>query len=265
MLMFPLERLNAQYVHYSSFFPPHRTSAQYAPDFADPLYCMANPALMSSNDGLLAAAYMEKRYLSTDLMLFMIAASRRFDNSNIVGSIGYFGGPHYHEKHLAVNYGKNFDNIQAGLQLAYHQISTPGERILNALETAIAANIKLSNSATGSFRIVNMQSPLLSKDSNLLRPAAAFHLGIGFSVSQEIYLGFESQKQEGRLPDVAALVIFDVATSYRFRLNWSTRTGQPYFAAAWKMNNLSIEAGLLYHIHLGISPAISIILMNTKK
>jgi hypothetical protein len=244
---------------YSAGVSSHRSAAQFSGTYTDPLYIIGNPALVPDSQKLMLAAHFEKKYMTEELNVFVLAASKKIADD--VCSVGYvrFGNHLFHDQNLSVSYAKSLGKTNAGIQVGYRSSRAGIYKLFSGVSTAVAAIFSMSQNAVFSFKAVNLHSLFYIKDSTRLRPSASFHAGAGYQASG-VYLGIEVIKQERRNPYFCGLLIWKLNGNLLLRTSLATHSGEPFFSVTWKRSAWTMEAGIAYHVVLGVSPSFTFIL-----
>jgi hypothetical protein len=244
---------------YSAGVSAHRSAAQFSNSFADPLYSMSNPALVPDSQKLMLAAHFEKRYMTEKLNVFFLGATKKIADDAF--SVGYvrFGNHLFYDQNVSLSYAKSLGKTNAGIQVGYRSSRAGVYKLFSGVSTAVAAIFSMSQNAIWSFKAVNLHSLVSIKDSARLRPSTSFHAGAGYHASG-VYLGIELIKQERRNPYICGLLIWKLNGNFLLRTSLVTHSGEPFFSVTWKNSAWTVEAGIAYHVVLGVSPSFTFIL-----
>jgi hypothetical protein len=244
---------------YSAGVSLHRSAAQFSDSYSDPLYSLGNPALVTDSQRLMLAAHFEKKYMTEELNVFVLAASKKIADDAC--SVGYvrFGNHLFYDQNVSVSYAKTLGKTNAGIQVGYRSSRAGVYKLFSGISTAVAAIFSMSQNAVWSFKAVNLHSLVSIKDSTRLRPSTSFHAGAGYQASG-VYLGIELIKQERRNPYFCGLFVWKLEGNFLLRASLATHSGEPFFSVTWKKSAWTLEAGIAYHVVLGVSPSFTFIL-----
>lgn len=251
-----------QTIVYPSVVPKNATAAQFSPQVANVFVSCANPAVIVSPNGLMAGFMAEKKYLSKELSTIYVSVGQTSGESSITLSATHFGNAFYSEKRAAISLGRRLGDINLGIQLGYYSMKIDGQKIISGIESGIFSVWKLHPNVYSSIRMHNPQA-LFIKNKNPLQLTAAFAGGLGYQASDNLYFGFEAEKEQDRSATTIFFMRFDISKVYILKGSWNTGTHQPRISIAWRIRRVQVESAIEYHPVLGISPAL-LFLFNTK-
>ena len=231
----------------------HLTAAQFAPEVTDAFIAAVNPAMAAYVTNFSACLYTEKRFMSAELMLIKVAAAFKFSGSGLALQLQHFGTSIYNEKVAGISYGKTLGKLSIGAGFNYHMVHIPdnGIRLLGA---SIASIWKVSEKV---YAFCMLSNPPLFRAKHYeksFRLSSEFRAGMGYLTAENLYLGIESKKDEGRTAQLIASLRYQFAQDKFIRCSWTTGNNQPFINLGWSKKVLRFEAGFHYHPSLGISP-----------
>jgi len=233
----------------------HMSAGAYAAPLTDVFGAAGNPAVLSEATGFSAGLYSEKRFMSSELMLLNISSSLRFQNNQVSLAMQHFGDIAYNERGLSLGYGKNLGKVNLGISFEYIRFFTSGYRNEVVLRSSLSCLYHIDKNISVAVVVTNPALTAKKTGSSGVRPAAAYHLGIGYLIDGKLYIGAESIKEEGRpLLVIAALRYYFLEKCYA-RFSWTTAGSQPLLHLGWAGKRFTIEAGFRYHGTLGYSPS----------
>jgi hypothetical protein len=236
-----------------------------------------NQAGLASLDQTAASVFYQNRYLVNELGLRgagLIFPTR----TGVVGlQFQKFGYALYSENKIGLAFGKKLGHdFSMGVQLDYLNYRITGDYGNKGLLTFELGAMKTINEHV--VIAAHLFNPLQVKMENVYheRLPAVFKLGVGWSVSKEILLLLETEK------DVSFKPLFRCGLEYKAgevafaRIGFSTlpaRTGSDKmnvaslysFGFGLELNHFTIDFGTSVHQVLGCSPAISLVYGFNKR
>lgn len=237
---------------------PYLAAAEFAPSVTDAFTCAYNPSTISGLDGFSAGIYTENRFHSRELNMICICAAAKKSQSGFSLLLRYFGNRDYNENCIGINYGFSMGKVTLGAIFNYQSLHITGSPSESYIKYGIASLWQISEKVYTSFRVAN---PHFFETGNKdhYRVASVTQMGIGYMASKNLYIGFESEKEEGKPPQLIFAICYQYAANFFLKGYWTTGNHQPYLGAGWQWKNIRIETGCGFHQVLGVSPSLTIL------
>lgn len=232
---------------------PYLFAGQYGPEASNCFTAVANPATLPYISGFSAALHSEKRFLLEEYQSVTACASMRKHTSGFAVMAQYAGTIFFNEKMIGAAYGKSMGKLSLGALFQYY--TYPANQRL--LRFGLSSIWRITDHVFSSFSCINPQQAA-SASSSAYAPAVLL-MGVGCQLSQQVYVGAESQKEDERPPEITIAIIYKPVSSMRFKAVWSTDSQQFFFASGWKWNDIMIEIGAGIHQVLGASPSLALV------
>ena len=126
-------------------------------------------------------------------------------------------------------------------------------------QAGVSSVINISEFISAGITILNPPLLRTSKQENS-RCASVFSFGAGFQPASVMYTGVELRKEEGLPLNIIFTLQHHFDKKFSAGLNWSALENQPFVCTGWETSRFKFEAGCGYHMNLGPSPSISVII-----
>jgi hypothetical protein len=202
-------------------------------------------------------AYGERRFLLPDLNLVQMSGALPTRSGHFGLHAGYFGDGGHHQSQLALAYGRRVGKgLDLGLGFHYHQL-TQGPLYGNAraftgslgMRIHLPAQIQLGLTAYNPFRAAWNQDKLAPLPGR-------YAFGLGMDLSEKMFVGIETIKEENLPVDVQAGLHYSVLPQFFLRAGMATQTGTWFMAFGFRLPGLRFDITSSYHPQLGWSPGI---------
>ncbi len=254
---------SSQTVH-SFSTPNYIGTGAYSKKFTDGFSFVANPAVLSQTTLFSAGIYSEKKFLLKELNLYTIAVAI----PSSLGGFGilarYSGISDYNETQLGLGYAKNLDQVDVGIQFDYSAFRIAGYGSTSVVQAHAGMIWHVMENLHTGIHLVNVLSGRLSGNTKE-KPAFVFKMGVGYEVSDAVYISSEICKEENKLVTVQTLLQYTVAGKFFLRGGISTATSSPWLGAGWAWKNFRIDITSAYHPQLGITPGLLLLFSSKQK
>lgn len=239
-------------------------SGAYSKKFIDGFSFISNPAALSQTTLLSAGLFTEKKFLLKELNVYTIAIAI----PTSVGGFGiltrYNGFNDYNETQLGLGYAKNLGHVDLGIQFNYTAIRIAGYGTNSVVQADAGMVWHVMEKLHTGVHLMNVVAGKLSGNANE-KPALIFKMGLGYEVSDAVFISSEICKEEDKIVTVIALLQYTLAGKFYLKGGISTATSSPWLGAGlrWKMIRIDITSG--YHPQLGITPGLLLIFSSEQK
>lgn len=214
-----------------------------------------------------ATVYAEKRFALSALNLFNFSAGMVTKEGAFALHGNYFGFGLFSQSQLSLAYGRKIsDKVDAGLQFNYHSLRQ-GNNYGNASNINASAGV-IFHITENLHAGINIYNPIGSKwnKADDEKIPAQFTFGVGYDVSDKLYLSAEIVKEENIPAAVNAGMQYRFNESFFARAGINTATSSYFASVGFQMNAFRVDVAASYQSPLGISPGILFLFhFGTKK
>ena len=232
---------------------------------ADAFSFPANQAALAKLTSFSAGLYSERRFGLSELTFYQGALAVPVAYGAFGFSGRYFGNTLYNEASAGLAYGRQLGKkVDIGAQFNYQSVAVARYGRAAAVYVELGALWHLGKQVHVGVHSSNPTLASLNMDKE--EPLPTIHtLGIGYDVSDQVFLAGEVQKSH------AESLAVNAAVQYRFHQRLWSRVG---FRSATSAYYISVGAGLKYmkvdvvasvHPQLGITPGLQLIFIGKEK
>lgn len=251
------ERLHAQAIH-SLPAEPFLHSGVYSIRFSDPFSFTANAAALAFYDRAGAGVFGQKKFLVKELSLLQAAAYTPVSFGALGICTEYFGNAAYNETELGMAYGKKLGSMAIGCRFNYRNIRVAGYGNSAAFYADVATLWKSSDKLMLGVGIRNINRARIGSRGEELLPVV-FSMGCGCEISEQLSIAAEIRKEENSPVDFRPVLHYYPAPNFFLRAGLASGIASPWVSAGWRRKNFRIDIAASYHLVLGISPGLSLI------
>ena len=243
---------------------PNESFGAYSHHFSDIFSAISNQASLAELKTAGFAAYAEKRFMLSELSTYTAIAAIPSSSGTYGVQANYFGYADFNENVLGILYGRKITaQVDVGVKFNYHTIHVASYGNVSAVNFEAGAIFHLSERFHAGIHIYNPTKSRFGKAGNE-RLASMYAVGAGYEISENVFLGSEIIKEEGRLVNVKAGLQYNLCKKIFIRTGISTNTNNSYAAVAVQLPFARIDINASYHPQLGFTPGM-LILLNLKK
>ena len=235
----------------------------YSKNFLDAFSFTSNQASLSSLKEASAGVYSEQKFLLKELNISTLAVAVPLKNAGVGFEANYFGNENYNESQLGIAYAKKLGSLaDIGVQFNYYSIKIPGYTNYNTINFEVGAIFHPSEKLHLGFHAYNPVAGKLKNSNEKL--ASIYKTGIGYEVSEQVFISAEIIKEENKSVNVNAGIEYIFSKQFFARTGIFSDTGTPYAGAGWHWKNLRLHVTVSYHPQLGFSPGLMLIYFFKK-
>ena len=236
----------------------------YSKNFADAFSIAGNPAAVVLLSEFTLGVGMERKFMVGELNQFTIVGVKPTKLGGFGFHLNYFGYAGYRDLEPAIIYGKKLGAVDLGVGFHYRMINVPGYGNYTKLVPAIGTIWHLSEKVHAG---ISAYHPLSVFSSNNLseRLAYAFSTGLGYEVSNLVFIGFSFRKEEERATEFNTGIQYQFAKQFFAQLGISTPGAQARLGAGWRWQSLRVDVTASWHMRLGVSPGFLLIYQPVKE
>lgn len=223
----------------------------------DALSAMANQASLGGIKNLSAAFSGERRFMLKDLSSYGLALALPTTSGSFGLAANYFGGDGFNESSVGLAYGRGLGKIDIGAQFNYHQFKIDGYGTASTVSLEAGLLLHLTEQLQAGVQLFNPTGARIGKDQKERLPMV-YSFGLGYDVSDKVFIGTEIEKVEDQLVSVTAGVQYAFERKLFARVGVATATSSFYFGAGFLWNGFRIDVNATLHPTLGTTPAMLI-------
>lgn len=236
----------------------------YSKNFSDIFSAVSNQASLASLKTGGFGVYGERRFLLEELNNYAAVLAVP-TSSGVFGFEGdYFGSAAFNENELGILYARKITKqIDVGVKFNYYAVRIPGYGSAAAINFEAGTIIHLTDKLHTGIHIYNPGGSKLGKNGNE-KLASVYRFGIGYEVSEMVFVSTEIVKQENQRISVNAGFQYNLHKNVFIRTGISTLTNNSYAAVGVQLSFARIDVNAAYHPQLGFTPGL-LLLFNLKK
>lgn len=176
----------------------------------------------------------------------------------------YFGSSDFNENQLGLMYARKITaQIDAGVKFNYHTVRVAGYGNASAVNFEAGAIFHLTDKLHTGIHVYNPTSSKIGKSGDE-KLASIYRFGLGYEVSEKVFLSTELVKQEDQQLSVNAGLQYNVHEKVFIRAGVSTYNNNSYAGVGLQLGFARIDINAAYHPQLGFTPGF-LLLFNFKK
>jgi hypothetical protein len=231
---------------------------------ADVFSITRNQAALSSLKNFSAALYGERKFLMQDLSSYTAVMALPTSSGNFGLTGAYSGQATFNELKLSLAYGRNVGKkMDIGVQFNYIDLHAGEYGHASSVNFDAGVLFHLTDKVQSGIHISNPTGSKLGKSGEEHLPTL-YSCGLGYDVSDMLYIGAEMEKVE-QLPlnvNTGVRYVFDenlVASA-----GLSLPTSVFYFGIGLLLKDFKINVSANVHPYLGITPGLLMIYSSVK-
>lgn len=236
--------------------PQYTGLGAYSNNFSDVFSATANQASLAQSKTVGFSVYGERRFLLEELSGYTAIAALP-TASGVVGlQADLFGSAAFNESQLGILYAKKISSfVDIGAKFNYYSVRIPGYGTASAVNFDLGTIIHFSDKFHGGIHIYNPGSSRLGKYANQ-RLASVYQLGIGYEVSEMVFVTAELSKKESLPPSVSTALQYNIQKDIFIRGGFSTSTNSGFVAVGLRLSFARIDLNTAYQPVLGFTPGL---------
>ncbi len=236
----------------------------YSKNFSDIFSATSNQASLAQLKTGGFGVYGEKKFLLDELNSYSVVAALP-TSSGVFGMEGdYFGSAAFNENELGILYARKItSHVDIGAKFNYYTVRIPGYGSASAINFEAGMIFHITDKLHTGIHIYNPAGSKLGKYGNE-KLASVYRSGIGYEVSEMVFVSAEIVKQQNRQISVNAGLQYNLQKNVFIRTGISTLTNNSYAAVGLQLSFARIDLNAAYHPQLGFTPGL-LLLFNLKK
>ena len=224
-----------------------------------------NGAALAKLTSFSAGLYTEQRFGLAELGFYQAALALPFASGAFGLSGRYFGNNQLNEAGVGLAYGRRLGKqLSIGAQFHYHSVAVARYGRATAVSVDLGALWQAGKQVQLGVHSRNPTQAALYTDVD--EPLPAVHtLGIGYDVSEQLFLAGEVEKKR------AEPLAVNAGLQYRFhqqlwaRIGFRSATGVYYLGVGAGLKNIKVDVVASVHPQLGITPGLQLIFNGKEK
>lgn len=248
------QRLNINYA----------TAGAYSKKFSDIFSAASNPAALAGLKAGSVGLYGERRFMLKELSRFSTLVAVPTASGTIGLQVDYFGSSFFTQSEIGIMYARKLSGaIDVGGKFNYHRVQIAGYGNISAVNFEGGAIFHLSENVHTGIHVYNPGNSTLGKTASE-KLASVYALGLGYEVSDKLFIGGEIIKPEDVNIGVKATLQYHLEKMFFIRTGLSTINNNSFASAGLNTGFGRIDLNISYHPQLGFTPGI-LLLINFKK
>jgi hypothetical protein len=236
----------------------------YSKNFADIFSSTSNTASLTQIKSGGFGVYGERRFLLQELNQYTAIAAIKTSSGTFAAEGSYFGFTDFNENQLGLAYARTVaKSVDVGVKFNYHTVRIAGYGTASAINFEIGTLFHLTEKMHAGVHVYN---PLSSKLGNggEEKLASIYRTGLGYEVSDKVFVSTEIVKQEDMPISVNAGLHYNVQDNVFIRGGISTQNNNSFVGVGIRLGLIRVDVNTAYHPQLGFTPGI-LLLYNFNK
>jgi hypothetical protein len=212
-----------------------------------------------------AAVYSERRFMMEDLTLFSGSVALTTGSGNFAIHGTYFGFELSNQTQLTLSYGRKLSaKADIGASFHYNQVKQAGiYGTANAITGSVGVLLHLTEKLHAGVNAYNPIRASYDKQKEEHIPAQ-YNFGMGYDVSEKLFVSAELVKTEGCSLNVNAGIQYRFIPQFFIKAGIATLTSNYYAGLGFNLKRFRLDIATSYHPQLGLTPGL-MLLFEFKK
>lgn len=236
------------------------TIGTYSAQNLDIAATRTNPASLAQLKKGAVAIFGERRFQLENLDMYAASAGLPTSSGNFAIHGSYFGFELSNRSQLSLAYGRKV-NSKMDLGAAFHYLNIKQAGIYggdHAITGSLSLLMHLTNTIHAGLNAYNPIKVAYGKNREEQIPAQ-YSFGIGYDVSDKLYVSGELVKSESQDINVNAGMQYRFVEKFLLRLGIATLTSNYYGGFGFLINDFRVDIAASYHPQLGFSPGLMLL------
>lgn len=236
----------------------------YSKNFVDIFSATSNTASLAQVKSGGFGVYGERRFLLEELNQYTAIAAIKSGFGTFAVQGDYFGFSDYNENQLGIAYARKVaSSVDVGVKFNYHTVKVAGYGNASAINFEAGSIFHLTDKLHTGIHVYNPLSSKLGKTSEE-KLASMYRMGLGYEVSNNVFVSTEIVKQEDMPLSVNAGLHYNVQDNIFIRAGISTNNNNSFAGVGVRFGVIRVDLNAAYHPQLGFTPGL-LLLYNFKK
>ena len=247
----------------ASRVPYFSTINGFSKNFVDVFAVTANSAAAAQLTRASVGIYAERKFMLTELNQYAVASCIPTRFGAIGLHLNFFNHQNFRETEPSVSYSKKLGAVDFGIAFNFRMISIPAYGSSSSIIAAVGSTWHISEKLHTGLQIFNPPGFF----SNSVNNRVAYHYasGLGYEVSQVVFIGLAIRKEENRNVEVNTALQYRFADQFFAALGISSSNTHARFAFGYQYHSLRMEVTCSWNSRLGISPGLMLIYIKRDK
>ena len=231
----------------------------YSKNFTDAFSGTINQAALAQVTKATGGVYGERRFMLKELSNYAAAIALPSKLGGFGIAARYFGGQNFSSSQIGLGYGRTLsDKIDIGIQFNYNMIKLAGYGSSGIISFEAGTILHLTDRMHIGIHVYNPAGGKFGsfKSEKL---ASVYTTGIGYEVSEKVFLSAEISKEENQPVNINAGMQYMLESHFFARLGVVTGTGNYFVGAGVLWKTWRLDAVSTWHAQLGFTPAIMLL------
>jgi hypothetical protein len=262
LLMLPLA---AQQVN-NPVAGPYLGLSAYSAANADVFGMNNNPAVLGRLQTAGAGIYAERRFMLQELNQVSMVLALPVKLGGFGLQAGRFGFSGFNETQAGLGYGLQLsDKAAVGGKINYYTQQIAGYGNASTVNFEAGVTLKLTEKLTSGIQAYNPVGGKFGVDKNE-KLASVYRLGLGYDVSDKVFLAAELIKEENLPLNVVSALHYQFEKKFFAKIGVSTAASNVFAAAGLTLgNHFRLDVFASHHQQLGFSPGLMLLFNFNKK
>ena len=237
----------------------------YSTQFNDVFSSISNQASLAQLKGSSAGVYGERKFLLSELNQYSAIIGLPTKSGTYAIQGDYFGSSEFNETQIGIAYGRKVTSkVDIGVKFNFHNVRIPVYGSASAINFEAGTIFHLTDNLHAGVSVYNPFSSTLGKNSNE-KLAAIYRFGLGYEVSDKVFLSAEIVKHEDRPVGVNAGAQYNIMEKVFLRAGIATATNNNFAGVGFQLGQFRIDVNTGYHQQLGFTPGMMLLYQFKKK
>jgi opacity protein-like surface antigen len=242
---------------------PYISLSAYSRQQSDPLSFTGNQAALAQSKNAGVGVFAERRFMLSETTAYTLGASLPTRLGNFGIQLNYAGFKNFNENKIGLAYARKLGKlVDLGVQFNYYSYRVPAYGNASAINFEIGAMLHLTDKLNAGIHVYNPVGGKLGKNDDE-KIAASYKAGLGYDVSEKLFVSSEIIKEEDKAVNVIAGLQYQFAKQFFAKAGFISESATAYVGAGVGWKNLRLDISSSYHPQLGFSPGI-LVIMNFK-
>ena len=217
-----------------------------------------NQGALAKTKNATAGVYGENRFMLAATSMYSAAVALPSSSGNFGINLVYAGFKNFNEHQLGLAYARSLGpTVDIGLQFNYYGYRIPAYNNASTVTVEVGALLHLTDHFNAGIHVYNPVGGKMVKTGEQL--AAVYKMGLGYDVSELLFVGAEWVKEENIPVNINAGIQYQLAKQFFAKMGISTASASTYGGVGICWNTMRLDISGSYHPQLGWSPGFLLI------
>lgn len=226
-----------------------------------------NPAGITGTEAFSLGAYVERRFLLTELTYGYAGAVLPFADNQAAGiSVGSFGFSAYRSNHAALTYGITvLDKISIGARANYTSLNIQDYGGTSSFYVDVGVHTQVTKSVSVAFTVYNANRASLESQNGVEIIPTVLSAGLAYQPTEKVTILADVQKDIDHPLSFRGGIEYEIVPALHARVGMSTEplTLTAGLGVNWKQ--FQLDLAFAYHEQLGYTPHFSLTYQLEKR